>query len=85
MNEKVQDIYAVQDTQSFLMTEFHSSHKLARRVSDLTGPSSGAFRTSCIRRLWYVVIRVLLDMSSRYEVVGPKLVDLTYVMNKLNH
>ena len=26
--------------------------------------------TSCIRRLWYVVIRVLLDTSSRYEVVG---------------
>ena len=34
-------------------------------VSDLIGPSSGAFCTSCIRRLWYVVIRVLLDTSSR--------------------
>ena len=33
---------------------------LARHVSDLIGPSSGAFCTSCIRRLWYVVIRVLL-------------------------
>ena len=42
---------------------------LARHVSDLNGPSSGAFCTSCIRRLWYVVIRVLLDTSSRYEVV----------------
>jgi hypothetical protein len=38
---------------------------LARHVSDLIGPSSGAFCTSCIRRLWYVVIRVLLDTSSR--------------------
>ena len=41
-------------------------HMLARHVSDLIGPSSGAFCTSCIRRLWYVVIRVLLDTSSRY-------------------
>ena len=43
---------------------------LALHVSDLTGPSSGAFCTSSIRRLWYVVIRVLLDTSSRYKVVG---------------
>ena len=34
---------------------------LALHVSDLIGPSSGAFCTSCICRLWYVVIRVLLD------------------------
>ena len=27
----------------FLMIEFYSSHMLARHVSDLTGPSSGAF------------------------------------------
>ena len=40
---------------------------LARHVSDLTGPSSGAFCTSCICRLWYVVIRVLLDTSSTYK------------------
>ena len=45
------DIYAVQqDTQSFLMSEFYSSHMLARHVSDLIGTSSGAFCTSCIRR-----------------------------------
>ena len=37
---------------------------LARHVSDLIGPSTAAFCTSCIRRLWYVVIRVLLDTSS---------------------
>ena len=44
---------------------------LARHVSDLIGPSSGAFCTSCIRRLWYVVILcVLLDTSSHYKVVG---------------
>ena len=42
---------------------------LARHVSDLIGPSSGAFCRSCIHRLWYVVIRVLLDTSSRYEAV----------------
>ena len=37
-------IYAVQqDKQSFLMIEFYSSHMLARQVSDLNGPSSGAF------------------------------------------
>ena len=35
--------YAVQqNTQSFLMIEF-IHHMLARHVSDLTGPSSGAF------------------------------------------
>ena len=34
------NIYTVQqDTQSFLMIEFYSSHMLARYVSDLTGPS----------------------------------------------
>ena len=43
---------------------------LALRVSDLIGPSSGAFCTSCIRRLWCVVIRVLLYMPSRYKFVG---------------
>ena len=39
----------------------YSSLMLARHVSDHTGPSSGAFCTSCVCRLWYVVIRVLLD------------------------
>ena len=38
-----------QDTQSVLMSEFYSALMLARHVSDLTGPSSGAFCTSCIR------------------------------------
>ena len=52
------------------MSEVYSALMLALHVSDLTGPSSGAFCTSCIRRLWYVVIHVLLDTSSRYEVVG---------------
>ena len=46
---------------------------LARHVSDLIGLSSGAFCTSCMCRLWYVVIRVLLDTSSRYKVVGRTL------------
>jgi hypothetical protein len=53
-----------------LMSKFYSALMLARHVSDLIGPSSGAFCTSCIRRLWYVVLHVLLDTSSRYKVVG---------------
>ena len=40
----LQYIYAVQqDKQSVLMSEFYSSPVLARQVSVLTGPSSGAF------------------------------------------
>jgi hypothetical protein len=42
---------------------------LARHVSDLTGPSSGAFYKLYLQ-IWYVVIRVLLDTSSRYEVTA---------------
>ena len=42
---------------------------IARHVSDLTGPSSGAFYKLYLQ-IWYVVIRVLLDTSSRSEVVG---------------
>ena len=53
-----------------LMSKFYSAPMLARRVSDLIGPSSGAFCTSCIRRLWYVLIPVLLDTSSRCKVAG---------------
>ena len=45
---------------------------LVRHVSDLTGPSSGAFCTSCIRRLRYVVIHVLLDTSSCYLVTAGR-------------
>ena len=41
------------------MSEFYSALMLARHVSDLIGPSSGAFCTSCIRRLWYVVIQLV--------------------------
>ena len=50
------NIYAVQqDTQSVSMSEFYSAPMLARHVSDLIGPSSGASFISCIRRLgmWY--------------------------------
>ena len=43
------------------MSEFYSALMLPRHVSDLIGSSSRAFCTSCIRRLWHVVIRVLLD------------------------
>ena len=34
----------------FLMSEFFAAHMLARHISDLTSPFSGAFLTSCIRR-----------------------------------
>ena len=62
------NIYAVQqDTLSFFLMIFYSSHMLARNVSDLTGPFLGAFYKLCVQ-IWYVVIRVLLDMSSCYEV-----------------
>ena len=38
------NIYVVQqDTQSVLRSEFYSELMLARHVSELTGPSSGAF------------------------------------------
>ena len=47
------------------MIEFYSSHMLARHVSDLTGPSSGAFYKLYLE-IWYVVIRVLLDTSRHY-------------------
>ena len=50
------------------MSEF-IHHMLARHVSDLIGPSSGAFYKLCLQ-IWCVVIRVLLDTTSRYEVVG---------------
>ena len=43
------------------MIEFYSSRMLARHVSDLTVPSSGAFVYELYVQIWYVVIRVLLD------------------------
>ena len=61
----IPNIYAVQqDTESFLMIEFYSSHTLARHVSDLTGPSSGAFVYKLYLQIWYVVIRVLPNTKS---------------------
>ena len=57
------------------MIKFIQRLSLALHVSDLIGPSSGAFCTSCIRRLWYVVLLcVLLDTSSRCKVLGIQLV-----------
>ena len=57
-----------------LMSKFIQHLSLARHVSDLIGPSSGAFCTSCIRRLWYVVLLcVLLDTSSCYKVLPTTL------------
>ena len=61
---------------------------VARHVSDLIGPSSGEFYKLYLQ-IWYVVIRVLLDTSSRYEVTAGRVdVDVSsyhYVMNKLTH
>ena len=42
---------------------------LARHVSDLTSPSSGAFYKLYLQ-IWYVVMRVLLDTSSRHFVTA---------------
>ena len=73
------NIYTVQqDTQSFLMIDFYSSRMLARHISDLTGPSSGAF-LQAVCADWYVVMRVLLDTSSRYEVTLCILLDCIHV------
>ena len=64
------NIYAVQqDTHSFFNEWVYSSRVFARHVSDLTGPSSGASYKLYLQ-IWYVVLLVLLDTSSRYEVVG---------------
>ena len=54
------------------MIEFYSSHILARHVSDLTGPSSVAFVYKLYVHICYVVIRVLLDTSNRYEVTAGR-------------
>ena len=43
-----------QDTQSFLWLSF-IHHMLARHVSDLTGPSSGAFIYKLYVQIWYVL------------------------------
>ena len=50
------NIYAVQqDTLSFFFNDWgYSSHMLARHVSDLIGPSSGAFHKLYLQ-IWYVL------------------------------
>ena len=57
-----------QDIQRFMIKFIHNTLE-ARHVSDLNGPSSGAF-SSCMLQIWYVAVRVLLDMSRCYAVVG---------------
>ena len=51
---------------------------LARHVSDLIGLSSGAFCTSCIRRLWYVVLLCVLLDTSRLDVSSSTRSSTTY-------
>ena len=64
------NIYAVQqDTHNVLMSKFIHYICLARHISDLIGPSSGAFYKLYLQ-IWYVVLPVLLDASSHYEAVG---------------
>ena len=60
------------------MSEFCSALMLALHVSDLIGPSSGAFCTSCIRRLWYLEIRVILDAFNRYKVTAGRVEQYAY-------
>ena len=55
------------------MSEFIQHFMLARHVSDLTGPSSGAFY-KLYSQIWHVVIRVLLGTSSRYEVEFKRII-----------
>ena len=65
------------------MSEFYSALKLARHVSDLIGSSSGAFFffNKLYSQIWYVVIRVILNTSSRYEVVGRVLPTTLYQLD----
>ena len=66
------DVYAVQqDTQNVQMSKFYSALMLALHVLDLIGPSSGAFYKLFLQIL-YVVIRVLRDTSSPYEVTAGR-------------
>ena len=48
------------------MSEFYSALMLARHVSGLISPSSGAFFTSCIRRFGCVVIATQQPDVSEY-------------------
>ena len=50
------------------MIEFIHNTWWLEHVSDLNGPSSGAF-TSCMLQIWYVVICVLFDTFRCYAVV----------------
>ena len=101
------NIYAVQqNTQGVSMSEFHSALMLAQHRSIIRSVFYKLYS-----QILYVVIRVLLDTSSRYRLavsssthssttyqiceyslyktllmmdrLGPKHVELTYVMNKL--
>ena len=64
-------IYAVQQvTKSVSMSEFYSALMLARHVSDLIGPFIRSIFYKLYPQIWYVVIRVLLNTSSPYKVVG---------------
>ena len=56
----------------FLMSEFYSAFMLARHISDLTGPSSGAFLTSCIRRfgMWYYCAHYLTLPAVTFVTAG---------------
>ena len=55
------------------MIECYSSRMLVRHVSDLTGPSSGAFDYKLYVQIWYVVLLcVLLDTSSHYFVTAGR-------------
>ena len=55
------------------MSEFYSALMLARHVSDLTSPSSGAFFYKLYSQICYVVLLcVLLDTFSRYEITAER-------------
>ena len=58
------------------MSKFYSALMLARHVSDLIDPSSGAFCTSCICRLWYVVL------TGRYDLMYMKTKELGWKENR---
>ena len=77
------NIYAVQqDTQSVAMSKFIQHLCSSTCFEPHWSIFRSVFYKLCVQ-IWYVVTRVLLDTSSRYEVVGRTevLTDVKYAVN----
>ena len=49
------------------MSKFYSALMLARHVSNLIGPSSGAFVYKLYLQIWYVVVRTVVPHTKVCE------------------